>query len=110
MFPKGAPALPGYFANIPNMWTGIYGQGPGIGAYQKIWQQYFTDAANAYISLANSLPNGAVQKLPGNQVPAHSGDDWLAELINQHFPKMYYTLLGQIKPAIMSFPAGIPGS
>ena len=89
-------------SNIPNMWTGVYGNGPTIGEFKTIWSKYNTLAANAYTHLANSLPPWAVQGLQGQQVPAGS-TDWLGELVNQHFPKMYFTLMSGLKPAIPAF-------
>lgn len=97
------PFLHALMGNIPNMWGGVYGNGPTIDTIDDgIWSTYNTNAGNGYTSLANSLPPSYVQRMIPPQVQS-GGPDWLGQLTTQHFPPQYFSLLSAITPPIEPF-------
>lgn len=100
--------LPASLSNILNMWQSPYGGSLAIDSIDAAAVKHYQSAVGAtYVQLANTF--SAVQTLDGNYLaPKPSGqntckDNWITQLMLQHFPPMYGYLMKKCLPSIPAF-------
>lgn len=96
---EGAPTTTSSLSHILQMWTD-YGDGPAISGTDANAVADFQKVGGTYQHLVNSMPPANVQTLNGTYMtPQADGpgktctDDWLTQLMLQHFPPMYAYLI-----------------